>query len=317
MRYILLLFVILGLNFSSRTYAAIEWETDYPKAVEVSLEDEKPLLLFFTGSDWSGLGMKMKNEVLDSPSFQEKIGSQFHCLQIDFPKHTPLSSELKKQNAALKKRFKVEEYPLLLLLDSTETEIVRMGYFPESGEQLAGELLQVVAQDAELCMRLKNLPKEEMTLRRLYQLAQVLTRSEAQEIILAVGVEIGAPFFQLEKYRLLVEEGKDARTLREKLLKSEDYQVHFTMAMIDFQQRANTMQDPREVIKPLELYLERFGDRDEQNMWRLEMMIAQFYLDADEWGIALKHAQTAYDAAPKTVRGEIESSLIYIRDQIR
>lgn len=313
MRRILLLFVVLA----SQGYATIDWETDYPKAVEVSVEDKKPLLLFFTGSDWSGLGMKMKKEVLDSAAFQEKIGSQFHCLEIDFPKHTSLSAEKKEQNVALKERFGVEEYPLLLLLDPREREIVRMGYLPENGEQLAAELLHVVTQDAELRRELKKLPKEEEALCRLYQIAQVLTRLEAQEVILAAGVEIEAPFFLLERYRLLVEEGKDAQALREKLLEREDYQVHFTVAMIDFQQRASTMEDPREVIKPLESYLERFADKDAQNVWRIEMMIAQFYLDDDEWGVALKHAETAYEAAPKTMRSDIENSLIYIRDQIR
>ena len=297
--------------------ALYAWESDYSKAVEMSREDQKPLLLFFTGSDWSGLAMKMKNEMLDSPSFQEQALSQFHCLEIDFPHHKPLSEAVQLQNESLKKRFGVEELPLLLLLDSTEREIVRVGYLPESGAQLAEELTQIVSQDRELCTGLKNLPQNEGKLRQLFALAEVLTRGEAQETILDAGVAIASPFFQLEKYRRLVEEGKAVGSLRQELLKSDDYQIHFSVAMIDFQERASTLSDPREVIKPLEAYLTQFSDRDEQNVWRIEMMIAQFYLDADEWKTALKHAETAYEAAPKAMRGEIEHSLLYIRDQIR
>ncbi len=295
----------------------LAWETDYQQALKMSHEDKKPLLLFFNGSDWSGLAMKMKNEVLDTDSFREKICSQFHCVEVDFPLHTKLAAAEQEQNTRLKAHFAVEEYPLLLILDSNEREIVRLGYLPENEEQLAGELLHVVAQDAELCRGLKDLPQEENALRHLYELAQGLSNSDAQEVILTAGAEGKIPFFQLERYRLLVEAGEDVSALRASLLKSKDYQVHFTMAMIDFQERASTLEDPREIIKPLESYLERFSGLDNENVWRIEMMIAQFYLDADEWGRALEHAETAYEAAPGPFREEINHSLLYIREQIR
>lgn len=297
--------------------ALFAWENSYTKAHAESVEDGKPLLLFFTGSDWSGLAMKMKNEVLDSPSFQKKISSQFHLVEVDFPVHTLLPLTQQEVNLNLKRRFQIDEYPVLLLLDSKEREITRIGYLPENGDQLAEELLHIVAQDTELCAGLNSLPHEENALRHLYELSQSLGRIEASQSILEAGLTAEIPFFQLEQYRLCVEEGKEAAVLREKLLKSEDYQVHFTLTLIDFQARANTLRDPREVIRPLENYLERFGERDQENRWRIEMMIAQFYLDADEWKTALKHAETAYQSAPGSMRGEIENSLHYIRDQIR
>ncbi|MCC5831917.1 MAG: thioredoxin family protein [Chlamydiales bacterium] len=309
---LLLLFIFLTLL--SATYG---WEADYSKALEKSSGDKKPLLLFFTGSDWSGLSMKMKNEVLDSDSFQQEIGSLFRCVEIDFPMHKTLASSTKKQNQELKKRFGIDEYPTLLILDFDERLIARMGFFPESGEQLAGELLLTLAQDGELCRGLRSLPRDEASLRRLYQLAQILMRDEACDSVLSAGIDLEIPFFLLERYRVFVGEGKNAAELREKLLKSEDYQVHFTLAMIDFQQLASSTHDAREVIKPLEAYLERFGDKDEQNVWRIEMMIAQFYLDTDEWGSALKHAETAYNNAPIGFRSEIENSMQYIKSQIR
>lgn len=308
------LFLFLLLSLASALFA---WETDYSKALEMSREDNKPILLFFTGSDWSGLSMKMKNEVLDSEAFQQQIASRFRCVELDFPMHTPLNPAMKNQNESLKNRFAIEDFPTLLLIDGEERIIARLGYFPENGEQMADELLRAVSQDAELCLGLKNLPRDEQALLRLYQLAQILMREEARETILAAGVDSEAPYFLLEQYRHFVEEGKEASSLREKLLKSDDYQIHFTVAMIDFQERASSMRDPREVIKPLEAYLERFADKDEHNVWRIEMMIAQFYLDADEWGSALKHAETAYQHAPTTFRGEIENSMQYIRSQIR
>lgn len=51
-KVILTLFLILG----SLTINAQEltWQTDINKAMEISKKTKKPLLLFFTGSDWCG-----------------------------------------------------------------------------------------------------------------------------------------------------------------------------------------------------------------------------------------------------------------------
>ncbi len=49
--------------------------------------------------------------------------------------------------------------------------------------------------------------------------------------------------------------------------------------------------------------------------WRVEMMIAQFYLDSDESNTALRHAERALTLAPEERREEIERSVDYIRNQ--
>ena len=74
--------------------------------------------------------MKMKHEILNVPAFQEKIGQQFICMEVDFPKHTPLSSQLEVQNQELKNRFKIQEFPSLILIDGNERVIVQVAYLP-------------------------------------------------------------------------------------------------------------------------------------------------------------------------------------------
>lgn len=323
--FMLFLFMFaFGLSFSSiRLDASIAWETDYVSALEKSRNESKPLLLFFTGSDWSGLSMKMKNEILDSDSFQSPISSSFICVEIDFPQHKGLSSQKQDQNLHLKNQFHVEDYPALVLIDSNEREILRLGYVSESGSQLAEDLVRVIEQDKQLIQGLAHLNPNPLQLKRLYQTAQELRRQEAIENILAAGVLTEDPFFLLEKYRLLVEKGEmdssEASSIRGKLTNQEDYQIHFTIALVEFQElakRATGMEGRNRVIKPLEDYLSRFGETDQENVWRIEMMIAQFYLEADEWRSALKHAETAYEAAPLQMREEIKHSLKYIKEQV-
>ncbi|MEZ5315562.1 MAG: thioredoxin family protein [Chlamydiales bacterium] len=294
------------------------WESDYSQALEKSREDKKPLLLFFTGSDWSVPSMKIRNEILNSEGFQQKIRQIFRCVEIDFPIHQSLFLPLQQQNEELKNRFAVKDYPTLLILDANERMISRINDFPENGKRLADELLNVMKQDHQLFLGLQALPSDKEELRVLYQLSQVLMQEEARKTILSAGIQMEIPFFLLENYRCLIEEGKKeaALLMRDKLLQLEDYQVHFTVAMIDFQERALTM-NPNEAIKPLQSYLDQFGQQDQHNVWRIEMTIAQFYLDADEWKNALKYAQMAYEDAPAQFRQEIASSMEYIRSQIR
>ena len=63
MNKIVLLFLLV---FGSMTTQAQEltWETNINKAIEVSNKTNKPLLLFFTGSDWCGWCIRLQKEVL-------------------------------------------------------------------------------------------------------------------------------------------------------------------------------------------------------------------------------------------------------------
>lgn len=314
-------FAVVFLGMGS-VYGSISWETSYQKALEKSQRENKPLFLFFTGSDWSGTAMKMKNEVLDSEPFQKMVGSDFICMEVDFPQHTTLSREKLEQNNFLQERFQVKEWPLILLIDGSEREIIRLGYLSENGPQLAQDLLRIITQDRSLASGLENLGDDSTELKKLYQIALELGRGGAMEKIIQAGSMTKDSFFSLEKYRLLVELGKmnteEAQAIRTELLSLASSEVHFTLALIEFQELAKLPKnsiDPQKAIRPLEDYLLRFAHCDQENIWRIEMMIAQYYLDADEWITALKHAEIAYKAAPIQMRPEIEHSLEYIRQQ--
>lgn len=319
----LLLFALSLLFFPLIGNAAVVWRTNYQEALHIGQSRHKPLLLFFNGSDWSGWAMKMKHEILDTPAFRNEVESEFVCVEIDFPKHSDLEDQLKAQNFHLKNKFSIEETPSLLILDSDERIIAKITYLPESGMQLAKELIRIVNQDKTLLRGLENLSSSDaFQLRQLYQLGQELQRESAVEKILAAGLKTDDPFFFTEKYRLLVENGKmrseEACLLRDKIsaLDPENAQgAHFTIALIVFQELSRS--NPAEAVKPLEDYLEKFGRRDPDNIWRIEMMIAQLYLERDACADALTHAQKAFEAAPEEMQDEISYSLEYIRSRTR
>lgn len=297
------------------------WESDYATALIASRKEEKPLLLFFSGSDWSGESMKLRREVLDSDPFHQVIRDRFICIELDFPKHSALDPAVARANKKLKERFAINTLPALLLLDPSGRQIARMGYVPETGVQLAHDLIRIVAQDRELNEGLAHIEQRPTKLRRLYQLAQDLSRADAIERVLAAGYSTEEPYFLVEGYRHLVQEGRmesdQAANLRAYLLKQPERQIHYTVALIDFQELASRAIEPQLVTKPLEEYLARHAKDDHENVWQVEMMMAQFYLEANDWQRALHYAELAYQSAPEQKQAIVEHSLNYIRTNLR
>ncbi|WP_213357454.1 thioredoxin family protein [Chlamydiifrater phoenicopteri] len=305
------------------------WYTNYQDALKKAKDSHKGLLVLFSGSDWCGSCMKIKREVLSNPAFISKIQSAFVCLEIDFPRHKNLDEAIRKQNMALKERFHVDEFPCLVLLTKEEREVFRVISFGnESGEGLAGHLQHIMKSDELLQKALPVLHKLSLEeLRECYDLAQELGRRDIIKNILSLGVKEDDYFFLSEQFRLLVEGGKmdteECVKLKKRLLSKDpknERQTHFTVALIEFQELAKrskegVRQDSSQVIAPLESYLAQFGRQDKENVWRIEMMIAQFYSESDQWDFARKHAEVAYEFAPNNVRSHISQSLDYIKDQ--
>jgi len=303
----------------------VDWQTDYSKVLSQSQKEGKPLLLFFEGSDWSGTAMKMKHEVLDTPAFQQKVGNRFIFMEVDFPKYSSLNETLALQNANLKKRFQIEQFPALLLLDKQERVIAQFGYSHENAEQLAENLLKILGDDEELRAGLNNIAAASSSqLQQLYHVAQDLGSVQEMEQILNAGLKLEDPYFYLEKYRLLVEndamQSEMALSLRRKLMAFgpekvlvNGQSIPFTVALIDFQEISQQNPESDLAATPLLEYLEAFSNQEQSNRWQIEMMLAEIYLNSGKLEEALRHAESGYASAPESKHEELAHSLDYIR----
>ena len=110
------LLAIVLIAFSLNAFAQqkpLEWHTDVNKAITKSVETSKPLLLFFTGSDWCGWCKRLQKEVFFKSEFTVWANKNVILVEIDFPKRTQLSTELQKQNRELQQLFAVRGYPTI------------------------------------------------------------------------------------------------------------------------------------------------------------------------------------------------------------
>ncbi|MFN4027560.1 MULTISPECIES: thioredoxin family protein [Flavobacterium] len=119
-KLILTLFLILG----SLTINAQEltWQTDMNKAVEISKKTKKPLLLFFTGSDWCGWCIRLQKEVLKTPEFAKWAKDNVVLVELDFPRRAQQSAELVKQNMELQQALGVRGYPTVWFVNATKKD---------------------------------------------------------------------------------------------------------------------------------------------------------------------------------------------------
>lgn len=106
------------------------WMTDYPAAVEKAKAENKLLFLDFTGSDWCGWCIKLAKEVFSQKEFQDYAAPKFILVKLDFPQRIQQTAELKAQNEKLLRKYKVEGFPTIILLDSSEKMMGATGYQP-------------------------------------------------------------------------------------------------------------------------------------------------------------------------------------------
>ena len=110
--------------------SSVVWLTDFEAAKKQAAAEKKPIMMFFTGSDWCGWCQKLHEDVLDKDEFRKLAGDKLVLLELDFPRSKKLPDAVKKQNDELGKKFKVDGYPTIVVLASDGvTELGRtVGY---------------------------------------------------------------------------------------------------------------------------------------------------------------------------------------------
>lgn len=105
--------VILLMIFSGAIQAQENqtWHTDINKAIAISKKENKPLFLFFTGSDWCGWCIKLQKEVFKTPEFTTWAKDHVVLVDLDFPRRSEQDLKIQKQNAELQQIFAVQGYP--------------------------------------------------------------------------------------------------------------------------------------------------------------------------------------------------------------
>lgn len=102
----------------------INWETSYQEALRKSKAENKPILVYFTGSDWCGPCIKLKKELFQTDEFKNFSEDNLILYKADFPRNKDLvSKDMEKQNNQLQMKFKQRKFPTMIMVDANENSL--------------------------------------------------------------------------------------------------------------------------------------------------------------------------------------------------
>ncbi len=262
-------------------YCEVPLLQDYSKAQEMALTYNRPLILLFTGSDWSISSQKILRDVLTDSEFIEAVRTQFIFVQIDFPEKNYKTTSTLVQNEVLREKYGIKEFPIFVMLDTEEREITRITYLEKNPKEYASYLKDLFFTYTDIKKEMeKDLSVEEME--ELYHRIATLGSSYLKEELLQRGIRCKeGVFFPLEAYAQCVKakehDTPSAKILRTTILERDQQNKkkgRLRLALLDFQAHQENIQDG---LKYLQAYVDTFGKEDLEQLFRLHLVIADYF----------------------------------------
>lgn len=272
-------------------------------------QENLPIIaLFLRGPEclWS---QKWDQEIFTSDAFRQRIKKEAILWRID-------------PNEA-QQLYQLQESPQLLLLDPQGKEFARLKYKPADPLSYAEEIIDLIDQFEQICFALNSSNEiDEQRWKELYQGAQKLSVPYFKQMIIERGMQKEKEhFFHLEKLAFLIEKYKlkHPQVIKAKknlLDRDPDNRlgIHFQVAVLEFQKIASSLkphQRKEKALRPLFRYIRHF--KGEKNVWKAELLIAEFLFLKNYRSQALEYAQTAYRKAPKEVKEQVAETVELIK----
>jgi len=122
-----------------------DWLSDFATAQARARQENKILLIDFTGSDWCPPCIQLHREVFSRPEFAAYAKQHLVVLEVDFPRHKDLSAEQLAANTKLADRFGIDGFPTIILLSPVGKRIGELGYMPGGAENFIAALEKIRA----------------------------------------------------------------------------------------------------------------------------------------------------------------------------
>ncbi len=133
-------FALILAGLLSSSLAKEGWTENFEKGIATAKAEKKVALVDFTGSDWCGWCIKLDKEVFSQPKFKEYAAKNLVLVEIDFPQTKTVPKEQKAQNDALAKKYSIEGYPTVVVLDPEGKQIGQLGYTRGGPDAFIAEL---------------------------------------------------------------------------------------------------------------------------------------------------------------------------------
>lgn len=141
-----LLTLVAAVAVSAGAFAAEGWLTDFEKAKTQAKEENKHILIDFSGSDWCGWCIKLDKEVFQKDEFKAYAKDNLVLVLADFPRDKSKVSEVTAaQNEKLAKEFGVRGFPTVFVLAPDGSTVGKTGYQAGGPDAYVEHLKKIIA----------------------------------------------------------------------------------------------------------------------------------------------------------------------------
>ena len=110
-------FTAVGLAALVAPAFCAEWMTDFEAAKAKAAAENKAMLVDFTGSDWCGFCIMLRQNVFDKPEFEAYAKDKFVLVEVDIPRaQNKLTPEQMQKNQELAGQYRVSGFPSVFVM---------------------------------------------------------------------------------------------------------------------------------------------------------------------------------------------------------
>ena len=97
----------------------LNWQTNFEEAKKLAKSQNKLILIYFTGSDWSKPSKMLNKDFFYTKKFQKIALENLILVRINAPRRPDLISSLQKnKNLELKKKYNQKVVPTVVITDA-------------------------------------------------------------------------------------------------------------------------------------------------------------------------------------------------------
>lgn len=138
--------IALPLLLAALSSTPVGFIDDYDLALERAKTEKKPIVADFSGSDWCFWCQRLDKEVFSQESFIAEATNKYVLLMIDRPRDkSVLSEKAKAENGKLVRKYKVNSFPTVLILDEEGKILGETGFVGGGPENYLKHLEEKIA----------------------------------------------------------------------------------------------------------------------------------------------------------------------------
>ncbi len=124
------LFYLIIFAFSGLLHAQ-QWQNSFDDTLTKAADEDKPIVLVFSGSDWCAPCIRLKRHIFDSEEFKSYAAEHYVMYDADFPrkKKNQLPQEKLNVNKSLAEKYNPKGYfPLVVVMDKNQNVLGTTGF---------------------------------------------------------------------------------------------------------------------------------------------------------------------------------------------